>query len=149
MAVSTIIGDANAQAPTQNKRFTTVTRYNNAGTPVSRDTITNAETGSIGHKVTYSYDLTFNYTITRLGGTLAGSSILKGTTDTANGPWHTVVGDTSQCATCVGAKATLTNAASNQFTWRVKASPFVYWRIYTTTTGTVTATHDLVTDYKY
>ena len=149
MAVSTIIGDANAQAPTQNKRFTAVTRYNNAGTPVSRDTITNAETGSIGHRVTYAYDLSFNYTITRLSGTLAGSSVLKGTNDTTLGPWHTVKGDTTQCSTCVVSTATLTNAATNTFTWRVKSSPFVYYRIQTTTTGTVTATHDLVTDYKY
>ncbi len=153
MLVATICVDSYAQAPTANKRFTDVTRrtgsVNTASVPKATDSLVNVDTGTIGHRVSYAYDLSFNYTVTRLSGTLAGSVTLHGTNDSVNGPWLHVKADTSQCKTCTVTTGTFTNAATNKFTFRVPRSPFTYYRLEAITSGTVIATHSLVTDYKY
>jgi hypothetical protein len=153
MLVATICVDSYAQTPTRNKRFTAVTRRTGGvdvnGTIKAADTLTNADTGTIGHAVNYAYDLSFNYTVTRLSGTLAGNVSLYGTNDSLNGPWVLIKADTSQCPSCALSTGTFTNAASNRFVYRVPRSPFTYYRLQTITSGTVTATHSLITDYKY
>lgn len=153
MAATTICSDAAAQAPTKNKRLTAVTRrtgsVTTASVPKATDSLVNVDTGTIGHVVNYAYDLSFNYTVTRLSGTLAGSVTLYGTNDSVNGPWRLVKADTAQCPACTVTTGTYSNAATNTFTFRVPRSPFTYYRLQGVTSGTVIATHALVTDYKY
>jgi hypothetical protein len=141
--------DVHAQGPTKYKKYTAAVKRDNTGTVVSTDTLTDGDNGTIGHPVTYAYDLTFNFKATRLSGTLAGYATLIGTSDSTNGPWYPIKGNRTQCNTCVDSLATFTDAATNTFTWMVPRSPFLYYKVLYYTTGTVTAITSLVTDYKY
>lgn len=142
-----------AQVPTRVKTSNTFTLrtggFNVNGTVKSRDTLSNADSNTLGTAVNYAYDLSFNYTINRLSGTLAGNARLYGTSDSANGPWYLVRGTTTQCVGCTDSVATFTNAATNSFTWKVTKSPFKYYRMQSITSGTVTATPALTLDYQY
>lgn len=146
--------EVSAQAPTKVKTYTKAIRRTGIhgasdGVVKAADTLANADAGNIGHPVTYAYDLAFRYKVKKLSGTLAGYATLWGTNDTVGGPWYPIKATRTTCPTCVDSMATFSNADSLQFTWIVPKSPFSHYAIDATTTGTVTATHTLVTDYKY
>lgn len=140
-----------AQAPIVTKSNTVIVKRNSSGTvvPIGNDTLTDGDNGSMSTYSRYSWNLTFKLNITRRSGTLAGYATLNGTDDTTNGPWYPIKGTRTECNTCVDSLATFTNAATNSFTWKIPHAQFLYYRVNYWTTGTVTATFNLLNYFNY
>lgn len=129
----------------------TIYKYT-AGTPTvaSTDTLTDVDTGLVRWTFSNGYNLLFDYTVTKLTGTVAGTALLQGSQDGTN--WFTITGNTTYCAGCTGASATVTNTAgSKKYEWYVpvNATNFKYWQVQTITSGTMTATYSGNAYYSY
>ena len=122
-------------------------------TPVASgklDTLVNADTGLVRWTFNNLYQQNFDYTVTKVTGTVGGTAILQGSND--NSTWYTIVGDTSTCGTCIGAKATITNTAGTKhYVWilPVYKTNFKYWQVQYISTGTMTASYNGITYYAY
>lgn len=124
----------------------------NTVTPVSsgkKDTLTNVDTGFVQFVVNPSYNLLFDYTVTKISGTVAGTALLQGSLD--NATWFTITGNTTYCAGCQGASATVTNTAGTKhYQWFIPntATNYPYYQIQVITSGTMTATYAATAVYK-
>lgn len=122
-------------------------------TPVASgvlDTLTNVDTGYVRWTYSNNYNLLFDFTVTKISGTVAGTSLLQGSTDGTN--WNTITGATAYCAGCIGASATVTNTAGTKhYQWVVPANsvPYKYWQVQTITSGTMTASYNGTGTYNY
>ena len=122
-------------------------------TPVTSgtlDTLTNTDTGYVRWTFLGNYNLHVDYAVTKISGTVAGTSLLQCSNDGSN--WLTITGNTTYCAGCQGASATVTNTTGTKhYHWVVPASsaPAKYWQIQTITSGTMTASYTGTTYYDY
>lgn len=150
VAVSTFgASKVEAQAPTQVKTFTAVT-IRNAGDSIRvADTLKNTDANTIGHRVSYNYATLFRVKYTRVSGYMRVTSKLKGAYDSVNGPWYTLRGDKTICASCVDSTFTTTDAATNYATWYMPRSPFTYLKLFNTSDTTQNTVVTMSTDYKY
>ncbi len=119
-------------------------------TPVAtgkRDTLTNTDTGYVQFSMGGGYDLLFDFAVTKISGTVAGTSLLQGSID--NATWHTLTGNTTYCAGCQGASATVTDASAH-YQWYIpnNGTNYPYYQIRTITSGTMTATYSSTLGYK-
>lgn len=114
------------------------------------DTLSNTDTGLVRWTFNNLYSMTFDYYVTKISGTVGGTALLQGSTDNTN--WHTITGNTTYCAGCIGASATVTNTAgSTHYQWYVpaEATTYKYWQVQTITTGTMTASYNGTVQYGY
>jgi len=124
----------------------------NTVTPVAsgkKDTLTNVDTGFVQFAVNPSYNLLFDYTVTKISGTVAGTALLQGSLD--NATWFTITGNTTYCATSQGASATITNTAGTKhYQWFIPttATNYPFYQIQLITSGTMTATYAATAAYK-
>ena len=124
-------------------------------TPVSGshpDTLKAPTTGIIGYGTDSGYvqfayhnkvDKTFELLVSTLTGTLAGTAVLQGSFD--NATWYTITGNTTYCASCKGASATLSGAGTSNYQWYVPdvAENYPYHQVAVYMTGTCTATYSV------
>lgn len=115
------------------------------------DTLTNVDTGLVRWTFNNAYNLIFDYTVTKLSGTVGGTALLQGSND--NTTWNTITGNTTYCAGCQGASATVTNTAGTKhYQWNIPYSAGVnykYWQVQVITSGTMTATYSGNVYYSY
>ena len=122
-------------------------------TPVATgllDTLVNADTGYVYVSLNNNFDATFDLYVTTISGTLAGSSVLQESTDGVN--WYAITGNTTYCASCIGASATLTNTPGpKDYQWYlpVHAVGSPKYRIQIISTGTSTASYTGTIGIKY
>lgn len=115
------------------------TFYNSLGTNLLTDTVTNTGVGVVSTTTalssTQDYDgTTIQVVVTKISGTVGGTISLQGSLDGTN--WKAL--NTAETQTAL---ATITAAdASAQYHWRLNGSPFLYYRISWTGTGTMAAT---------
>lgn len=109
-----------------------------------------ADTGYLQFTLNNKFDLLFDFYVTKISGTVAATSLLQGSLD--NATWFTLTGNTTYCATCQGASATITNTAGTKhYQWFLpgNATNYPYYQVQTITTGTMTATYGGTGSYKY
>jgi hypothetical protein len=117
------------------------TLYNQLGTNLLTDTVTNAGTGFVQIKLTQPLGPKLcNSTVltviaTKISGTVAGTITIMGSVDGTN---YKAIG-TNDTQTSV-TTATATDVASQIFTWRLAGSPYPWYRISWTGTGTMAGT---------
>lgn len=128
-------------------------------TPVSRpDTLKSPVVVTTGYGTDSGYSQVqmnsrlatmFDFSVTRLTGTLAGAAVLQGSID--NATWYTLTGNTATCASCIGASATLSGTGTTHYTWMLAPDDqtFPYYQVRAITSGTCTATFALKAGYKY
>lgn len=123
-------------------------------TPVASgklDTLTNVDTGYVQFNILNNLGLDFDYTVTKISGTVAGTALLQGSYDNQN--WITITGNTTYAAGYSGASATITNTAGTKhYHWSVPqdvAPPFPYWQVQAITSGTMTASYNCTVKSKY
>lgn len=105
-----------------------VSYKNAAGTTVALDTLVSADTGYIWlGQISNNLNLNINALITQVTGTVAATAILQASDNSAFTYPYTITGTTTQCASCVGASATITAAGNNK--WIVPESPLQYYRV--------------------
>ena len=118
----------------------TATLYNGLGTNLQTDTVTNAGTGYVqiktvsplGPKLCNS--TVFQVVVVKLSGTVGGTITLMGSIDGTNyDPLTTVDSQTAITTITAG-------DASAVYTWRLNGSPYPYYRVSWTGTGTMGAT---------
>jgi len=121
-------------------------------TPVSSshpDTLKAPRVNSLGYNTDTGYyqfsnssnvDKLFDFSVTSLTGTLAGTAVLQGSRDGQN--WLTLTGNTTACAGCSGSSATLTGSGTTHYYWYLPkdAEIFPYKQVRAIVTGTCTAT---------
>lgn len=130
-------------------------------TPVASghaDTLFSPATGIVGYGTDTGYaqlvyrskvDKTFDFTVTAISGTLAGTAILQGSYD--NTVWYTLTGNTTYCTTCKGASATLSGSGTTDYQWYIpdNAENYPYHQVRAILSGTCTATFNLNTTVSY
>lgn len=115
------------------------TFYNSLGTLLLTDTVTNTGVGVVSTTTalssTQDYDgTTVQVVVTKISGTVGGTISLQGSLDGTN--WKAL--NTAETQTAL---ATITATdASNVYHWRLSGSPFLYYRVSWTGTGTMAAT---------
>lgn len=125
----------------------TFTYENPAGTTITLDTLTDADTGYVVYTgLRNTYNVSANVTIAQITGTVAGTAVLQGSDDADFTTPYNITGTATQCAGCVGASQTLTTG-TNTYKWIVPSTPFRYHRIRVITTGTSTATYTSALNY--
>ncbi len=103
----------------------------------SGDTIVNTATEACSLKVNNSYkSLSIHALITKISGTVAGTLTLQGTIDGVT--WVTV--DTATFVSDGLATYTATNVTSQSKVWIVSGSPYLWFKLSYTGTGTMSAT---------
>jgi hypothetical protein len=103
----------------------------------SGDTITDTGTKACSLKVVHSYDqITIHALITKISGTVAGTVTLQGTVD---GTTFVTV-DTATFVSDGLATYTATNVASQSKVWVINKSPYLWFKISYTGSGTMAAT---------
>jgi len=129
-------------------------KYTN-GVPVAvaagkLDTLTNVDTGLVRTSFQSNMGFIFDFAVTKISGTVAGTALLQGSLD--NSTWQTLTGATAVCAGCQGASATITNTAGTKhYTWIVPANStsYPYYQVQAITSGTCTASYTGSASYKY
>lgn len=120
-------------------------------TAKTADTLSNVDTGLVRWTFSNSYNLLFDYTITKLTGTPAGTLLLQGSVDGST--WNTITGSTTYCAGCIGASGTITNTAGTKhYQWVVPydaGTNYKYWQVQAITSGTTTVTYSGTAQYSY
>lgn len=130
----------------------------NTVTPVASgklDTLTNADSGYVQfyncNIVNNNLDMMFDFAVTKISGTVASTAVLQGSLD--NQTWNTITGNTTYCAGCVGASATITNTAGTKhYQWYLphSATNYPFYQIFTgATSGTYTASYTGTVNTKY
>jgi hypothetical protein len=97
-----------------------------------------------------NYDIGVDVAITKISGTVGGTLLLQGSYD--NSTWYAITGNTTYCASCIGASATITNTAGTKhYVWDVPHSAvnFKYYQVTAIPTGTMSATFNPNVYYKY
>lgn len=123
-------------------------KHNGSGTTVTVDTLKNVDTSYVRWSFAGDYNYIFDLSITKLTGTVAGTSLLQGSLDGTT--WYTLTGNTTYCASCKGASATITDATAHyQWSLPVGSSAYPYYQIRTITSGTMTATYSGTASIKY
>lgn len=123
----------------------------NTVTPVAsgkRDTLSNTDTGYVQFTMNNRFDMLFDLYVTKISGTVAGTSILQGSLD--NATWKTITGSTTYSAT-QGASATVTDGTAH-YQWSVPVAAgmvYPFYQIRTISTGTMTASYTGTANYKY
>lgn len=110
--------------------------YNPLGSSIASDTVTNTATAYLSTRVVSSAPAvtsTIWVSVTKISGTVGGTITLQGSLDGTN--WKAV--NTPNTATAL---ATFTAAdASGTYHWVISGSPFLYYRVSWTGTGTMSA----------
>lgn len=115
------------------------TFYNALGTSLATDTVTNTGTAYVSTLTALSSSQEYDYTTiqvvaTKISGTVGGTISLQGSLDGTN--WKAL--NTLETQTAL---ATITAAdATAAYHWRLYGSPFLYYRVSWTGTGTMAAT---------
>jgi len=97
-----------------------------------------------------NYDVVVDMAITKISGTVAGTATLQGSMD--NATWYAITGNTTYCAACIGASATMTNTAGTKhYQWYVphSATGYLYYQLLAVPTGTMSATFNPTVSYRY
>ena len=97
-----------------------------------------------------NYDMLVDLGITKISGTVAGSAILQGSIDGST--WYAITGNTTYCAACIGASATITNTAGTKhYQWFVphSATGFNQYQLIGVPSGTMSATFVPSVKYRY
>jgi hypothetical protein len=124
----------------------------NTVTPVATgklDTLTNVDTGYVQWTVNNRWDMLFDFYVTKISGTVAGTSLLQGSID--NATWNTLTGNTTALAGGQGASCTVTNTTGTKhYQWFLPAGSVIYpyYQIQTITSGTMTASYGGTVGYK-
>lgn len=106
------------------------------GVYVTGDTVINTATKACSLKITHSYrQVTIHGLVTKVSGTVAGTLTLQGTVD--GNTWLTV--DTASLQTEGPSTFTTTNVASQSKVWIVNQSPYLWFRLSYTGSGTMAA----------
>lgn len=110
---------------------------NSVYTTLNSDTVTNTGTGAVGSPRISgpAQSVTIVVVLTELSGTTAGTLTLQGSLDGTN--FKAIPTEETQTSI---ATATALDVASQVFTWRVKNSPYLYYRVSWTGSGTMSAT---------
>lgn len=102
-----------------------------------------------------SYYQVIDLFMTTQSGTLAGTGVMYGS-NASNMPlptsktWQALTGVTTYCSGCTGASATLTGAATTQYTWHMPegGSDYQFYQIRAIVTPTCSATFSTRVTYK-
>lgn len=115
--------------------------YNALGTNLMTDTVTNAGTGYVQVRTVNMLapklcnSTSFQVVLTEISGTTGGTVTLMGSLDGTN--YKAIpTNDTQTSITTL----TALDVASQVFTWRLAGSPYPYYRVSWTGTGTMSAT---------
>lgn len=104
----------------------------------SGDTVINTATKACSLKVAQSYKkVTVQALITKISGTVGGTLTLQGSVDNGT-TWSTV--DSASFVSDGPATFTPTNVASQTKTWIINGSPYLWYKLSYTGTGTMSAT---------
>jgi hypothetical protein len=108
-----------------------------ATTGNTSDTVTNTSAETLTKQVSGAFSqVTVQLTVTKIGGTVAGTSVLQGSIDGTNyvtlTSHYADPGDTAN-------SVTNTNVATQSWIWDVGNSKYLYYRVTTTGSGTMTA----------
>lgn len=104
----------------------------------SGDTVVNTATKACSLRVSQSYKkVTIQALITKISGTVGGTLTLQGSLDNGT-TWSTV--DTASFVSDGPATFTATNVASQTKTWIINGSPYLWYKLSYTGTGTMSAT---------
>ena len=124
------------------------TLYNSRGVAKTIDTLANVDTGYARWSMSNDYNYTFDLLITKINGTVAGTSVLQGSLDGTN--WDILTGNTTYCSACKGASATVTDGTAH-YHWALPlgVTNYQYYQIRTITSGTCTATYTATANIKY
>lgn len=95
---------------------------------LTSDTITNTGTAYLYAKVNGYYGVSIQITVTKISGTVAGTTVLQGSLDGTN--WNTITTEDT---------LTHTNVSSQGYLWTFVNSPYLYYRVYSTGSGTMSA----------
>lgn len=119
---------------------TPTTRPDTLKSPVVVTTGYGTDTGYIQFSCSSVMNKTFELQMTVLTGTLAGAAVLLGSKD--GQIWNAITGNTTYCAGCIGASASLSGAGTTAYQWYVPATAenYPYHQIRVITSGTCTAT---------
>ena len=90
------------------------------------DTVTNTGTAYLSLKLTGYYTVSIQVNVTKISGTLGGTIVLQGSLDGTN--YVTIPSSSS---------LTVTNVASQGYLWTYSNSPYLYYRVLATGTGTM------------
>ncbi len=127
-----------------------------------KDTLVNGDTGYTYIFVGQGFNMSFDLLTTTVSGTVASTSnILYGVNNNGlpltpaqvlTADIHAITGNTTYCATCIGASSTTVPGASKHYVWQVPTNAgalFDNYIIRTIQTGTATATYqaNFVTEY--
>lgn len=132
LAMSALIVGAQAQS----NAGRLLTLYNPLGTNLASDTVTNTATNYLTSRANNgsAYTTTVQVNATKISGTVAGTISLLGSVDGVNFKAATIV----EAATAL-TTYTATDVASQTFIWRINGSPYTYYRVSWTGTGTMSA----------
>jgi hypothetical protein len=117
------------------------TLYNALGTNLQTDTVSNTGTGYVQVKVANQLapklcnNVSFQAVLTKISGTVAGTVTIMGSLDGTNYKAIPTAGTQTSVTT-----ATALDVASQVFTWNLTGSPYPYYRISWTGSGTMSAT---------
>lgn len=108
--------------------------YSSYGATSLKDTVTDTATGYLtSTRVAGPGQVTVQVNVTKISGTVGGTISLQGSLDNSN--WKAL--NTQETQTAL---ATITATdATNVYHWRLSASPFLYYRVSWTGTGTMSA----------
>ena len=114
-----------------------VTLKNYQYTTLLTDTVTNTGVGAVtSARISGpAQGVTIAVVLTEISGTTAGTLTLQGSLDGTN--FKAIPTEETQTSI---ATATALDVASQVFTWRIKNSPYLYYRVSWTGTGTMSAT---------
>ncbi len=117
--------------------------HSNTVTPLAAsvlDTLTNTDTGYVQFQNFNNCDRLFDFSVTKISGTVGGTALLQGSLDNVH--WLTITGNTTYYAGAKGASATIADASAHYF-WYVPQDQAVtpYYQIQYISTGTMTATY--------
>lgn len=132
--IAIVAFSANAQVVTMYNPGTTYSLARLQTTSVTRDTVTNTGTGYVNCKILKGDGaITIQATVTKVSGTVAGALQLWGSID---GVAYSIL-NTIETQTAVASATATDTAGSKAYTWRFASSPFLYYRIVHTGTGTM------------
>jgi hypothetical protein len=129
LATVSVIAQQTVRAPFFNTTY---------GSSISTDTTTNSGTGSVKCAVVDgpATTTTVFVTVTKLGGTVAGTLTLLGSLDGTNYKALTTPNTATALATYTATDAT------NRYVWIISGNPFRYYKVEHVGTGTMSATLD-------